>query len=1107
MHLAGGVADDQGRAGVSFRFLDGLDGLRRVCAHGDLRHVDVAIAHGDLGKALALELLAGSRELRDLADVGGLGRLSAGVGIDLSVEDEHVHVLVLRQDMVQAAEADVVGPAVAAEDPAALLVEEVLVGHDALVALAVTGGLGLHHSEELRRGGLVGLAVVIGLKILLRSRDLGGILAVFGDVADVLRQIVTDLLLAEIHAEAVLRVILEQGVGPGGTLAFLVDGVRAGGSRAAPDGRAAGRVGDHHVIAEQLRDQAGIARLGAAGAGTGELKHGLPELAALDGEVLKLFLLSDLGDHVVEHGLLIFLALERLHRQRADRADVRADAAAHAVERGDGHGELVNALAGADLEVDRLGLRRRGGQLVGRERERADGRMRADVSALVALDALGAVPLGHGDGHAALFIRGGAELERTVGVIDERGDRQAVAVHLVDRGENVAHHLDGGRTAGQFLGRRFVDGVGPVGRNVDLHIRGRAEVDGLVVHLDDVLALLHVGSLGLLLHVADGVLFRHNLRQGEECGLQDGVVALAHADLDGQVNGIDRVELDVILGDVALGRGVQMVAELLRRPLAVDHEHAARLDILDHLEALGDVGRVVAGHEVGLVDVVRALDLVIAEAQVADGHAAGLLGVVLEVCLNIFIGVIADDLDGVLVRADGAVAAETPELAGDGALGGSVGRVRLRQGEVGHVIDDADGELTLRRVALELFIDREHGGRRGVLGAETVAAAGDDDVVAAGIGQRGDDVEVQGLALSTGLFRAVEHSDLLAGRRDGRDELVGAERTVQADLHEADLLAVRVEVVDDFLGHVADGAHGDDDTVSIRGAIVVEQLVVGADLGIDLAHVLLDQIRHGVIIFIGRLTVLEEDIAVFVAAAHLRMLRVQAALTEGIDRIHVHHLGQIVIIPDGDLLDLMRGTEAVKEVQERDAALDGGQMRHGGQIHNFLHIALGEHGKTGLAAGHNVGLITEDGQRVRRERARRHMEHGREQFAGHLVHIRDHEQQALRGGVRRGQGAGIQRTVDSAGCAGLCLHFLHTDLRAEDVLAAGSGPLIDQVGHRARRGDRVNGSHFRERIGHVGGSVVAVHGNELSCHKLHLLFLLYVILYSCNGHLSAHSRQ
>jgi hypothetical protein len=77
----------------------------------------------------------------------------------------------------------------------------------------------------------------------------------------------------------------------------------------------------------------------------------------------------------------------------------------------------------------------------------------------------------------------------------------------------------------------------------------------------------------------------------------------------------------------------------------------------------------VAGHEVGLGDVVRALDGLVAEAQMADGDAAGLLGVVLEICLNVLVGVVADDLDGVLVGADGAVAAQTPELALDGALG------------------------------------------------------------------------------------------------------------------------------------------------------------------------------------------------------------------------------------------------------------------------------------------------------------------------------------------------------------------------------------------------------------------------------------------------------
>ena len=83
-------------------------------------------------------------------------------------------------------------------------------------------------------------------------------------------------------------------------------------------------------------------------------------------------------------------------------------------------------------------------------------------------------------------------------------------------------------------------------------------------------------------------------------------------------------------------------------------------------------------------------------------------------------------------------------------------------------------------------------------------------------------------------------------------------------------------------------------------------------------------------------------------------------------------------------------------------------MRHGGQIHDFLHVALGEHGEAGLAAGHNVGLVTEDGQGVRSECARRHVEDGRKQLTGDLVHIRNHEQQALRGGIRRRQSAGIQ---------------------------------------------------------------------------------------------------
>ncbi len=60
----------------------------------------------------------------------------------------------------------------------------------------------------------------------------------------------------------------------------------------------------------------------------------------------------------------------------------------------------------------------------------------------------------------------------------------------------------------------------------------------------------------------------------------------------------------------------------------------------------------------------------------------------------------------------------------------------------------------------------------------------------------------------------------------------------------------------------------------------------------------------------------------------------------------------------------MGGAEAVEEVQEGNAALNGGQMGHGAQVHDLLRVGGAQHGKAGLAAGHNVGVVAEDGQRV-----------------------------------------------------------------------------------------------------------------------------------------------
>ena len=91
--------------------------------------------------------------------------------------------------------------------------------------------------------------------------------------------------------------------------------------------------------------------------------------------------------------------------------------------------------------------------------------------------------------------------------------------------------------------------------------------------------------------------------------------------------------------------------KLVRVPSAVEQEAAALLQILDHV-VLVDIGRVMAGNKISLADVVGGFNGLVAEAQVRNGDAAGFFGVICKVALRVHIGMVADNLDGVLVRAD-----------------------------------------------------------------------------------------------------------------------------------------------------------------------------------------------------------------------------------------------------------------------------------------------------------------------------------------------------------------------------------------------------------------------------------------------------------------------
>ena len=131
------VGDHQRRSGVGLRFSEGLQRLLPVGAHCHLGDIDIPVRDRLQRKVLARHRLSASGELGDRPQRGGLRHLPTGVRVHLGVEHQHVDVASAGQHVVQAAGTDVVGPAVAPDDPHAAAHQVV---HDA-AQLVRDGGI------------------------------------------------------------------------------------------------------------------------------------------------------------------------------------------------------------------------------------------------------------------------------------------------------------------------------------------------------------------------------------------------------------------------------------------------------------------------------------------------------------------------------------------------------------------------------------------------------------------------------------------------------------------------------------------------------------------------------------------------------------------------------------------------------------------------------------------------------------------------------------------------------------------------------------------------------------------------------------------------------
>jgi hypothetical protein len=287
-----------------------------------------------------------------------------------------------------------------------------------------------------------------------------------------------------------------------------------------------------------------------------------------------------------------------------------------------------------------------------------------------------------------------------------------------------------------------------------------------------------------------------------------------------------------------------------------------------------------------------------------------------------------------------------------------------------------------------------------------------------------------------------------------------------------------------FLDRADAGAHHHDHALGLRVADVLEGAVAAAGQLAEPRECVLDDLRRRRVERARGLARLEEDVRVLRGAADDGVLGAERPLAVGTHLLLVDESAQVVVAQPLDHVHLVRGAEAVEEVEEGDA---GAQRRRGGdrgEVVRLLDVGGAEHGKAGAARGHDVAVVAEDGQRARRDRAGGDVHDERRQLPGDLEHVREHQQEALRrreGGRER---AGLKRAVHRAGGAALRLHLDDGGDVAPQVGPALRGPLVRELAHRRCGRDRVDGNDLARLVRDERSGLVSVqdepHGSRLA---------------------------
>ena len=711
--------------------------------------------------------------------------------------------------------------------------------------------------------------------------------------------------------------------------------------------------------------------------------------------------------------------------------------------------------------------------------------MRTYIGTLVALDAFGSIPGRDFHRYAPFFIFGSGLRPGSVIPVFESADREFVPVHGIHRFQDFRDEF---RHILPRLGL-FIRQIGPGFRIMDFHGTADAPVHCCIVHVHDLFPFAAVALQSSFFHILHCLIIRDDPGNVEESRLEDGIGPIAQPQFCRNGYGIDHVETDVFLGNGTAHGSRQMGIQFLYRfPVTGQEEAAFRLQVADQVIGLY-IRLVVAGHEISVAHQITAADGCIPEPEMALGDPAGLLAVIFEIGLDIFVRMVSDDLDGVFVGSHRPVRAQAPELAAVGTARDDVDFLPNSQGTMGHIIVDADGVVVGWSRLFHVFVHGHDLGRSGILAGQA-EAAGIHRKIAAVFLQDGADIFIERFPGSSRFLGPVQYRHSFDGGRQSLQQILDRERPIQMDIQIAHFLSLLPQVINSFCRGFRHAAHADEDQLRFRIAVIIHTVVFFSGKGADFLHIAFYNGWQRIIIWIHSFPALEISICIQTRSPQQGPFRIQAPLPEFFQFLPVHQLGQILEIQHIDFLDLVTGPEPIEEMEKRHMAFDGGQMGHSPHVHAFLHAGRSQEGKTGLPAGHHIGMFCENGNVVGGHIPGSSMDHRRLQLPSDPVHGGDHEHHALTGGIAGGQAPGIQCPVHGGYCTGFALHFHQFHRLPKYILHSVGRPSVHMVGHGAGRSDRVDGCYLRKRIRGIGRSFIPVHG-FLVCH-LNSPFLMLV---------------